>query len=139
MPAQDGTTKNGSCSSVCLDGVGGSLEEGGPKPSVVYSFADAILSIVRPKIDGIIAYRRVVLSPIRSPSLTEFCFFKINIVMAQIKPNLLQLRAAIVLTLITTCQIVRAGTNVWSGASGTDLNWSTPGNWTPSSVPGAND
>lgn len=28
---------------------------------------------------------------------------------------------------------------VWTGASGTDLNWSTPGNWSPSGPPGASD
>ncbi|MDE3068484.1 MAG: hypothetical protein KGJ60_13185 [Verrucomicrobiota bacterium] len=30
-------------------------------------------------------------------------------------------------------------TNAWTGASGTDLNWSTPGNWTPAGPPGPND
>ena len=28
---------------------------------------------------------------------------------------------------------------IWSGASGSDLNWLTPGNWSPSDPPGATD
>jgi hypothetical protein len=28
---------------------------------------------------------------------------------------------------------------VWSGASGNDLNWSTPGNWLAGAAPGPND
>lgn len=36
-------------------------------------------------------------------------------------------------------QTASAATNLWTGASGTDLFWSTAGNWLPSGSPGAAD
>lgn len=36
-------------------------------------------------------------------------------------------------------QSARAVTNIWSGASGVDLFWSTAGNWSPAGPPGATD
>ena len=32
-----------------------------------------------------------------------------------------------------------AGIKTWNGGTGTTLNWTTPGNWSPSGVPGAGD
>jgi autotransporter-associated beta strand protein len=39
------------------------------------------------------------------------------------------------LTVVLAAQTSSAATNVWSGASGTDLLWSTPANWSPSGPP----
>lgn len=51
------------------------------------------------------------------------------------------LRLVILLTglFISHVESARAATNLWTGASGTDLLWSTGGNWSPSGPPGATD
>src|SRR6476659_8613779 len=36
-------------------------------------------------------------------------------------------------------RFLMAATYTWSGASGTDLSWPTPGNWSPSGPPGTFD
>src|SRR6266700_226085 len=50
------------------------------------------------------------------------------------------LPAAIVLVaLVTASRLLAATSYTWSGASGTDLFWPTPGNWSPAGPPGSND
>jgi len=44
-----------------------------------------------------------------------------------------------VLTAVFTAQPSSAATNVWSGASGTDLLWATPSNWSPAGPPSTLD
>jgi len=47
--------------------------------------------------------------------------------------------AIVTLTVILTAQASPAATNVWTGASGADLLWSTPANWDPAGPPAPGD
>ncbi|HXI72295.1 MAG TPA: autotransporter-associated beta strand repeat-containing protein [Verrucomicrobiae bacterium] len=52
------------------------------------------------------------------------------------KKNSPQLATKIVLAAgLLAAQVVQGANSTWSGASGTDLFWSTAGNWSPSGVP----
>ncbi len=43
------------------------------------------------------------------------------------------------ITAIAITRTLNAATNTWTGTSGSDIFWSTPGNWSPSGPPGAGD
>src|SRR3954452_17703989 len=45
----------------------------------------------------------------------------------------------VLFTLTASTHLVTAANFNWSGASGTDLNWLTPGNWSPSGPPASGD
>ena len=55
------------------------------------------------------------------------------------KKNLVQLCVLTALILISTSRPAFGGTFTWSGASGANLFWETPGNWTPAGPPGISD
>ena len=59
--------------------------------------------------------------------------------LSPMKKTLLHLHAISILSGALFCHTALAGTNIWSGTSGTDQNWSTSGNWTPANSPGTND
>src|SRR6476620_12793851 len=43
------------------------------------------------------------------------------------------------LLIVVAPRFLMAATYTWSGASGTDLSWQTPGNWSPAGPPGTFD
>jgi fibronectin-binding autotransporter adhesin len=47
--------------------------------------------------------------------------------------------ALALLTAIAITRTANGATNTWTGTSGSDIFWLTPGNWTPSGPPGASD
>src|SRR3954464_7482258 len=47
--------------------------------------------------------------------------------------------AIVAITAIAITRTSNAATNTWTGTSGSDIFWSTPGNWSPSGPPGVGD
>src|SRR6266446_38079 len=46
---------------------------------------------------------------------------------------------AVVILIASALPATAATTYLWSDASGIDMNWSTPGNWSPTGSPGTAD
>src|SRR5690349_6415755 len=47
--------------------------------------------------------------------------------------------AVMAAAIIASTPTLNAATNVWTGLSGSDIFWATPGNWSPSGPPAAGD